>query len=59
MRGIDWSRAYSRSQVFSRSRCLIDLTTDGPALSNSKAAIPGYLNRVMMRAEAEILYESA
>jgi hypothetical protein len=28
---------------------LIDLTTDGWALSNSKAAIPAYVNRAMMR----------
>ena len=41
MRGIDWSRAYCRSQVFSRSRCLIDLTTDGPAVFSSLiSAIP-------------------
>jgi hypothetical protein len=36
---------------------LIDLTIDGRALSNSKAAIPGYSNRAIMRLEGEILYE--
>jgi hypothetical protein len=28
---------------------LIDMTTDGPALSNSKAAIPNLLNRVIVQ----------
>jgi hypothetical protein len=38
---------------------LIDLTIDGEALSNSKAAIPDYPNRAIMQPEGEILYESA
>ena len=38
-RGICCPRAKIRSQVLSRSRCLIDLTTDGLALSKSTAEI--------------------
>src|SRR5215510_6636910 len=38
--GSFWSRAYSRSQVLRRSRCLIDLTTVGFALSKSMPLMP-------------------
>jgi hypothetical protein len=37
----------------------MDLTIDGWALVNSKAAIPDDLNPAIMRAEAEIFYENA
>ena len=53
------SRAYSRSHVFSKSRCLIDLTIDGLALSNSKAAIPDSRKSRMHRPGRKIFYESA
>ena len=49
----------SRSHVFSRSRCLIDLTTDGLALSNSKAAIRSrWQNTNTIGPRAKIFYES-
>jgi hypothetical protein len=44
--------------VFSKSRCLIDLTTDGWALSNSKTAIPA-TSKGHDPPGAEIFYETA
>ena len=49
---------YSRNQVFNRSRCLIDLTTVGLALSKSKAAIPSPCKTPNHRLQPPILYES-
>src|ERR1700676_1054800 len=56
MRGKSCARAYSRSHVFKRSRCLIDLIIVGLALSNSKAAIPN-LKQLTIDSDAEIFNE--
>ena len=55
----DCWRAYSRSQLFSRSRCLIDLTIDGLALSKSTAGIQWRTKSRQHRPRWEIIHENA